>query len=533
MFRSLPQQLFLYLVPGMLLVLAVAGWSLDTLVDDQLTAYFDTTLDAKARTIVALTEQDEDGVELEVYADALPEFSQLIDPDYFHMLDGNGETLFFSPSSNGFKEQLPAVQSTDVQSILDRVDSLSASDGTTLYYMDKDLPDGRSGRWVVASYYPRIDPDDEDELKAIPLGTLAQDSSNITATAALQESVLVNGLMITPARVLTYVGISRVALDRLMWVIDLILLLTGTAIAAAIVLIASVGIRRAIAPLSQLSSDIGAVDERSLDSRIALVKPVAELEVLVDQFNKLLERLKTAFNRERQFSADVAHELRTPIAEMRTLIEVHARFPNDKVLASAFSDDLLESTARVQRLVEQLLALSKAEHDSIEIGEPLDLIPELHAQVGVYKEKALLRGMELEFECTRSFCFVSGSQVWPMILINLLDNAIDHSTGPGPIVLSLEVSEGHFCLDISNPSNDLKLEDMDSIFSRLWTKDSSRTYSNHSGLGLSLVIAYARLLDLDCSATLTPTTDQVADNSRFTITTRGECRADSSLLASS
>ena len=150
--------------------------------------------------------------------------------------------------------------------------------------------------------------------------------------------------LIKPERVLTYVGTSRTALDNLMWAIDLILVLTGVVIAAAIVLIASFGIRRAIAPLNRLGEDIASVDERSLDSHITLSKPVVELNVLVDQFNHLLERLRTAFNRERRFSADVAHELRTPIAEMKTLIEVQARFPDNQQLSVNYSEDLLAST---------------------------------------------------------------------------------------------------------------------------------------------------------------------------------------------
>ena len=142
--KTLPRQLFLYLVPGMLLVLAFAGWSLDKLVDDQLTAYFDTTLNAKARTIVALTEQDEDGVELEVYADALPEFSQSENPDYFHMVHRSGETLFVSPSANELEDRLPYFQSAGVGSGLLNEDSSE----TEINHIDHDLPDGRSGRWL-------------------------------------------------------------------------------------------------------------------------------------------------------------------------------------------------------------------------------------------------------------------------------------------------------------------------------------------------------------------------------------------------
>lgn len=518
--RTLPRQLFLYLVPGMLLVLAVAGWSVDTLVDDQLTAYFDTTLNTKARSIMALTEQDEDGVELEIYADALPEFSQSIDPDYFHVVNSVGETLFMSLSASGLNELLPAFQVIDAQGTLHSADYIDYSSESTLNYIDHDLPDGRSGRWVAVSYYPRIDPDDDESIELAP-DTVPNDLLEMPGITDVGAPIIVNGELITPERVLTYVGISRVALDQLMWVIDLILLLTGAAIAAAIVLIASLGIKQAIAPLSQLSNDIATVDERSLDTRITLSKPVAELDVVVDQFNKLLERLKTAFNRERQFSADVAHELRTPIAEMRSMIEVHAHFPNDPGIAAGFSDDLLASTQRMQHLVEQLLALSRTEHGVIEIGDPLDLVHLLEECTHNYTDKAQQRDLSLVLEYNEPTVFVSGSLIWPMILTNMLDNAIDHSSGEGPIVVNLEASQDAFCLSISNPCSDIQQKDLTSIFDRLWTKDTSRTESSHTGLGLSLVKAYAKLLELDCDASLVSPSKDRPEQSRLMMTFRG------------
>lgn len=523
MLRTLPRQLFLYLVPGMLMVLAVAGWSLDKLVDDQLTAYFDTTLNAKARSIVALTEQDEDGVELEVYAEALPEFSQSVDPDYFHVINRSGETLFMSPSANELQDQLPVFHSDDVGSVLPSEDSGE----TEIKHIDHELPDGRSGRWTVVSYYPRIDPDDDEEPFTAQAGSSVSSEPTITDITATRSPIMVNGVLITPERVITYVGVSRTSLDQLMWIIDLILLLTGVAIAAAIVLIASFGIRRAIAPLSRLSKDIAAVDERSLDTRIILSKPVAELDVVVDQFNHLLERLKSAFSRERQFSADVAHELRTPIAEMRSMIEVHARFPDDALLAEEFSDDLLASTERVQRLVEQLLALSRTEHGALDIGESVDLVSFLDARVQTYREKAQARGMDLKVSYNMSNVFVSGSNIWPMILVNVFDNALSHASGTGSMVVNLEADQHSFCLSVSNPCSDLQDEDLAYIFDRLWTKETSRTQSSHSGLGLPLVEAYAELLALECDVSVAPAPDVVPEQSRFTITLRGECSGSS------
>lgn len=504
----------------MLLVLAFAGIYLERLVDDQLIAYFDSTLNAKARSIVALTEQDEDGIELEVYDVALPLFSRENDPDYFYMVDSSGDTLFASASARGFIDALPEIVAV---SAIDRIEIYESPHGFAPYlqYFDHELPDGRSGRWLAVSYFPKIDPDD-DELGVVY--STSQDLENTLSTEFVLNSeglVSVNGELISPERVLTFVGTSRSDLNQLLWSIDIILLLSGIAVAGAIVLIAGVGIRRAIAPLAQLSTDIAALDSRSLDSRITLKKPIAELDVVVDQFNLLLERLTTAFSQERQFSADVAHELRTPIAEMRSLIEVQARFPKNSEINTTYSQDLLGSTMRMQHIVENLMMLSKAEHETIDIGESLDIVAVLKILVDRYHVKAAARGMDIVFTSEHSLLMVSGSHVWPMILSNVLDNAIDHATGAGSIICELNASKDRYSLSVSNPCNDLVEEDVASVTHRLWRKDSARSDSSHSGLGLALVAAYAGFLEVEVVPSLYTAPDTGSESRRFRIVFNG------------
>ena len=517
MFRTLPRQLFMYLVPGMLLVLAVAAWYLDNLVDDQLTRYFDTSLDVKARSIVALTELDEDGVELEVYPIALPEYFRESEPDYFHMIDSVGETLFSSPSVKGKADTLPNYQSENNTSVPTALIGLQSTE-PTLHYFDHALPDGRPGRWVAVSYFPRVDPDDDEASSSELLNRVTVD----TAALSTGEPVMVNGVLVTPSRVTTYVGTTRSELDDLLWSIDLILVLTGVAVAAGIILIAGLGIRRAIAPLARLGSDIASVDEKSLDSHISLSRPVAELDVVVDHFNQLLGRLRTAFNRERQFSADVAHELRTPIAEMRNLIEVQQRFPNNESITASYSNDLLESTEHMQHIVEHLLAISSADFGAIDIGGPIDLAELINKQCANYREKLISQGRAIEFTHEATSLITPGSLVWPQIITNLFDNAVDHATGEGPILVNLSTDKDSFLVSISNPTTKLRKSDIELMFGRLWTKDTSRTDSKHNGLGLTLVAAYANSLDVRIQPTLTSIQGAHGKLARIEIELRGD-----------
>ncbi len=181
------------------------------------------------------------------------------------------------------------------------------------------------------------------------------------AFSASGTPVEVNGIIITPDQVTVTVATSRESLDDTLTQLNLILLLTAVLTTSVIILLQRRALRRAVRPLQEMSDQIGQLDVERIDQSLSLSYPIQELDVLKTRFNDMLSRLNEGFQRERRFSSDLAHEMRTPLAELRTLAEVMQRWPDEPSLKASFNDDLLTSVGRMERLIQSLLALSRGE----------------------------------------------------------------------------------------------------------------------------------------------------------------------------
>jgi two-component system sensor histidine kinase QseC len=117
---------------------------------------------------------------------------------------------------------------------------------------------------------------------------------------------------------------------------------------------------RGLAPLEAVAQRASHIDEHTLDQRFPNDIPI-ELRSICERLNDLLSRLQSAFARERRFSADVAHELRTPIAELRAIAEVALKWPTpDPEVVGAFQD-VVAAAGQMQGIVDGLLAIARCE----------------------------------------------------------------------------------------------------------------------------------------------------------------------------
>jgi signal transduction histidine kinase len=144
-----------------------------------------------------------------------------------------------------------------------------------------------------------------------------------------------------------------------------------------------IGVRRGLTPLSALAAEVDAIDEASLDRRLAIEGQPTELVGIRRKLNELLERLQMAFDRERRFSSGAAHELRTPIAELRALTEVALKWPAGP--DPERTKDLSEAHAiacRMEEVVGALLAIARDGHvDELSAREDLEVRPIVEAAV--------------------------------------------------------------------------------------------------------------------------------------------------------
>ena len=244
--------------------------------------------------------------------------------------------------------------------------------------------------------------------------------------------------------------------------------------------IARVGLR----PVDALAADIAAAD---LDKRIDEARP-AELVVIARRLNELLARLDTAFTRERQLTAEVAHELRTPLAGLRATIEVAL----DRERAPERYRDALERslaiTKQTERMVESMLSLAKLDRGIVELDNQDVEIDALVREVLAHHaaqiaDRELAVAMNIEAVTRRTDPIKLAS-----VLHNLVDNAISYSEPRGSIIVDVEPR----LIRITNTG--CTLENAHHVFDRFWRGDAARTAGTHAGLGLAIAKTLVELL---------------------------------------
>lgn len=479
------QHLSRSLLPGVLVALIISGLLIRLLMGQSLTNEFDQGLISRAQALMAITEQDEDGVELEVYPEALNRYFLDINPDYFEIRNQSGLRLFFSES-------------------LDMDDSLEVEASAVDGIVDARLPDGRPGRLIRQTYFPKIDIDDDEDLAR----SEAQKTRKVErqAFSASGTPTEVNGIVITPDEVTVTVATSRESLNDTLTQLNLILLLTAVLTTAVVVLLQRHALRRAVRPLQEMSDQISQLNVARIDQTLSLSYPIQELDVLKTRFNSMLKRLNEGFQRERRFSSDLAHEMRTPLSELRTLTEVMQRWPEDPNLKASFNEDLLISVGRMERLIQSLLALSRGELGLTNREESVDLCKLVPQMVDLHTADFEQRKLSVKMIMPKIPTLVIGNDTWPLILENLISNAATYSAPSSTVDITLSHDEesGEMMLSMTNDAPDLEQDDLPKLFDRLWRKDQSRTSGYHSGLGLSLVKMYSASVAVTVAAELYP-----------------------------
>ncbi len=477
--RSIRRDLVLELSVGTAVLAALAGLVSGRAIENRIRRDFDDALHSKAQALVTLTEQKSGVIQLEFADEAMPEFSVRQPLEYFEIWASTGEVVERSRSLQD--GHLPRRMGSNGEP----------------RFSDALLPDGRRGHLISLAFVPQLE-DDRDPW-AEHAANQHPESSNELREASL-----------TLAR-----GTEELeGLVRSIYAADLAV---AGGLACALALLVGWVVRRGFAPLSEVARRVGTLDEHSLASRLEVNPPVLELEPIVRRLNLLLERLEGAFERERRFSGDVAHELRTPVAELRTLSEVGERWSGDADLARDLFRDAAKVAGRMERSVEQMLAMARAEAGrDVGLEEAIyleALIDECLSAQGVVSESA---GTRVTRNLDRSLVVCTHREMFVLVLRNLLDNAFDYSPAESSIeIVSRALPDGQFVLEISNLAPNLEARDVAHLFERFWRKDAARSDSRHSGLGLALVRSLCGLLGFGVEASLDET------DRRLTVVVKG------------
>jgi two-component system heavy metal sensor histidine kinase CusS len=253
-------------------------------------------------------------------------------------------------------------------------------------------------------------------------------------------------------------------------------------------------VRRGLRPLHALAEQTNNITTRSLNARLYMQEPVEELQPMVDQFNRLMERVERAYLQLEAFNADVAHELRTPLAALIGQTEVLLSRSRSMLEIDETLQSNLEELQRLSEMVNDMLFLSKADRGAhARRGKPVSLAA-IAMQVGEFHEAAIEEcGVQLAIEgdVTTSV----DEALFKRALSNLLDNATRFASKGSTVRICFDkTADNYVIVTVENSGTTIVPENLSRLFDRFFRIDMARHGSrfNH-GLGLAIVAAIARM----------------------------------------
>ena len=459
---SIRKKLNFTIIASMIVVLSITAGFLYVRVAGHVGKVFDDALYDKAQALISLTELDEEGLEFDFAEDGVMlEFQEHQVLQYYQLWVNGVDLLIKSPSLGEI--DLPRL----------------GTEPGGHQFADIKLADDRNGRLIEINFMPRVEVEDDEEDDGY--GAIIPPPEPITMVFARERETLDDTLFAIGSTIFGVIVIVLLISGLLIW------RLVGSG----------------LSPLSYLAKQVGTIDESSLDARLnhegAQSVEIAPIE---NQLNHLLERMQSAFEREKRFSANAAHELRTPLSELKTLAEVARMVPDDRQQIVSFFNDIGEISRQMEKMVATLLELSRSEAgllrtdpENIDLARYCEEIWE-HAVNGQSSNKSLLK------KIPEGLFIYTDREKLGMILSNLFVNAVSYSPDNAEIEITAEIRNNNVALEVRNASIDLKPEDILHMKDRFWRKQKIRGESGHSGLGLTLVEALAGVMELDVNLRL-------------------------------
>jgi two-component system sensor histidine kinase TctE len=255
------------------------------------------------------------------------------------------------------------------------------------------------------------------------------------------------------------------------------------------------GVHWGLMPLSALRREVEARNSAPDTSFAPLPLSTVPQEALpfVSAFNALLGHVETAFQTLRRFTSDASHQLRAPLAVVRTHVELLARHSAGSPELKGAITDIYQAVRALQHLMAQLISLAKAERptdDDLDSSDCFDLVECTAATARNYATNALRQGMTLSFDTACEELAVIGNPIFAGEMIaNLLDNAIRYGEQGGHIAVRIPDDSG--LLEIEDDGPGIPPSDRERVFERFFRLPRNVDREG-SGLGLSIVQALGR-----------------------------------------
>ena len=254
--------------------------------------------------------------------------------------------------------------------------------------------------------------------------------------------------------------------------------------------------KKTLTPLQKLTSEVSQIQAQNLSTQLAVPNSKDEIAQLTSSFNEMLTRLDNAFSTQKQFSANAAHELRTPLAVLQTNLEVFEKKQEPEMIEYRRLFTMIkEQTARLSQLVGTLLDMTNLKSvprtDQVTLEE---LVDEVFCDLDPVAEKA---GISIHFNDSTSqdsHTDVTGSYVLLYRAVyNLVENAIKYNRPHGSVSVSVKQENGQAMVLVTDTGIGISPENQKKIFDPFFRVDKSRSRAmGGAGLGLALVDSIAK-----------------------------------------
>jgi two-component system heavy metal sensor histidine kinase CusS len=262
---------------------------------------------------------------------------------------------------------------------------------------------------------------------------------------------------------------------------------------AVTALLGYVLLRRGLRPLRRMTAHAADITPARLHSRLDSADAPIELQPLGDALNAMLERLDDGYQRLMQFSADLAHEIRTPVGSLMGHCQVALRQTRSADEYQQLLASNLEELERISRLVESILFLARADEAQAALErQPLCLQDELQRVAGYFE--GLAEERQLSIQTSGDGTLQADPILLRRALSNLVANAIRYADEGSAIQIRVQQRDGQWWVDVENQGPPLADPVLAKLFDRFYRGDASRHQSSDSnGLGLAIVAAIMHL----------------------------------------
>jgi signal transduction histidine kinase len=284
--------------------------------------------------------------------------------------------------------------------------------------------------------------------------------------------------------VTVYVGTSLETVTDTMATVRRALLIGGAALLLLLVVATLALLERALRPVERIRAQVADISGGALGLRVPVPESDDEIARLAQTMNAMLDRLEAASDGQRQFVADASHELQSPLASFRAQLEVSLAHPELTDWPET-GRMLAEDSARLERLVRDLLFLAREDHGQLAPHSPVDL------DDIVLDEAARLRihcAVRIDTTGVSAAPVLGNRGDLARLVRNLVDNAVAHAVSV--VRLTLSTADGEVCLVVGDDGPGVPQDEQNRLFDRFYRSDGARGRAE-GGTGLGLAIAQA------------------------------------------